>query len=123
MRSTRMASIVRSCALAAVAATAPGGAALAQLQCYDIVVPEGAGGALVRGHSVDGPRCFEFTPGDGRAGTIEIIEGNGTLVIEGVDVFVKRHDFEPGPWTYYITVSPEPLGGPGGPFALQVSWR
>lgn len=97
--------------------------AQAQLQCYDIAIPEGAGGALVRGHSVNGPRCFEFTPGEGRGGTIEIVEGNGTMVIEGVEVFVKRHDFEPGPYSYYITISPEPLGGAGGPFALQVTWR
>ena len=97
--------------------------ASAQLSCYDISIPDGASATLVRGHSADGPRCFEFIPGDGRSGTIAIVEGNGTLVIEGVAVDVKRHDFESGPWTYYITVTPEPIGSAGGPFTLQVSWR
>jgi hypothetical protein len=97
--------------------------AAAQLACQDITIPDGAAGAVVRGHSGTGPRCFEFTPGDGRAGTIAIVEGNGTLVIEGVAVDVKRHNFDPGPWTYYITITPEPFGSAGGPFALQVSWR
>ena len=97
--------------------------ASAQLPCYDISIPDGASATLVRGHSADGPRCFEFIPGDGRSSTIAIVEGNGTLVIEGVAVDVRRHDFESGPWTYFITVTPEPIGSAGGLFTLQISLR
>lgn len=115
--------LMRSAMMTLGAVALLGAPAAAQLQCFDIAIPAGAAGAMVRGHSVDGPRCFEFTPGDGRAGTIQIVEGNGTLVIEGVTAHVKRHDFDPGPWTYYITITPEPIGSAGGPFALQISWK
>jgi len=97
--------------------------AYAQLNCPTITVPDGAQGVIVRGHSVTGPRCFDFTPGLGRAGTIAITEGNGTLSIEARTTNVKRFDFESTPWTYYISVDAEPFGSAGGPFAMQVNWR
>ena len=95
----------------------------AQVNCVTIVVPDGAKGVIVRGHSATGPRCFDFTPGAGRVGTIAITEGNGTLTIEGMTTNVKRFEFASGPWTYYISVDAEPFGSAGGPFAMQVNWR
>lgn len=114
IRSARVAALCAALALFPVPASA-------QLACATLTIPEGASAVSVAGHSVDGPRCFDVTPGAGRGGVIEIVEGNGTLVIEGVTAFVRRHAFAAGPWTYYITVSPDPLGSAGGAFTLRVS--
>lgn len=95
----------------------------AQTNCVDVAIPTGSSNVVMRGHSTAGPRCFEFTPGDGRAGVIEIVEGNATMSIEAVTVGVTRYQFSPGPWTYYIDVLPEPMGGAGGPFSIRFSSR
>lgn len=95
----------------------------AQLNCAILTMPSGAEAIAVQGHSVNGPRCFDFTPGDGKRGSIVIENGNGTLSIEGLANDVRRFEYAPGPWTYFISVVPDPIGGSGGPFEMRITAR